>query len=447
MVIVMIIGAFLAYPRPKKVLASDSAALAPRTASDGASSTGAEPVIAATPAPAEKGEDQSLLDPALPVAFRELRDEWIIAFEIVTGEKWTSKSPVGPALKIPGVDDPLDRAIRTEGSHVIGLDLARTSLTDERLSRFKSLPQLKYVWLAGADLDGVTEKGIAALAECKRLEVIDLHEQAVSDEYLTHIGKCPALTVLDLHKTRVTDQGIKRLDNPLLTQLDLSGTKVTEVGLAEVGRFTKLERLSFKGAAVRDWSYLPHLKSLERLADFGMVLPEDWAPAAKRSYMSTEVVGGWEFAWRHYSRGRKRPGQPDAWSIQEFPSKLPRVEGRQLLEAISGMVQLQEVDLGFAECRDEDLKLLGKLENLRVLDLSHSNIGAAGLAHLTPLKKLKYLDLSGTPLRYEDLRTLKAIPSLTDVGVNDTDLSKKEVQKLEEELTRVKFWSNRLRRQ
>lgn len=55
----------------------------------------------------------------------------------------------------------------------------------------------------------VTDETLTALAEMKKLRVLDLDDTAVTDEGLKVLGKLPALQVLRLRHTKVTDAGFR----------------------------------------------------------------------------------------------------------------------------------------------------------------------------------------------------------------------------------------------
>ena len=66
------------------------------------------------------------------------------------------------------------------------------------------------------------------------------------------------------------------------------------------------------------------------------------------------------------------------------------------LAPLRGLTQLQTLNLWGSQLTDAGLEYVGRLKNLRKLDLSDNSITDAGLVHLQGLTQLETLELQGT---------------------------------------------------
>ncbi|NML40076.1 cytochrome C [Chitinophaga sp. G-6-1-13] len=107
--------------------------------------------------------------------------------------------------------------------------------------------------------------------------------------------------------------------------------------------------------------------------------------------------------------------------------------------------QLIEMHLQKMPVQDADLVVLSQFKQLRVLNLSFSNITGQTLATLTKLPHLQSLSLSGTPVTLQQLTSLKSAPALQEVYVWNTSLSHadvKQAQKMLRQVTVVEGFTN-----
>jgi uncharacterized membrane protein len=90
--------------------------------------------------------------------------------------------------------------------------------------------------------------------------------------------------------------------------------------------------------------------------------------------------------------------------------------------------QVVSLNLNKMPVKDEDLKSIAILTNLRKLNLSFTQITGSTLGELKNLKLLRKLSLSGTGVKVADLAVLSALPDLSalylwNTGVNDQDFT------------------------
>jgi hypothetical protein len=72
------------------------------------------------------------------------------------------------------------------------------------------------------------------------------------------------------------------------------------------------------------------------------------------------------------------------------------------------------------EVRDDDLRNVGRLTALEVLDLEYTKITDAGVRHLAGLKHLRNLSIGGTKITDESLRTIGKLSTLEDLLMEST---------------------------
>lgn len=123
----------------------------------------------------------------------------------------------------------------------------------------------------------------------------------------------------------------------------------------------------------------------------------------------------------------------DKFNIQSVSELLP----------IKG--QLTEMHLQKMPVRDADLDILSQFKQLRVLNLSFTNITGQTLATLAKLPHLQSLSLSGTPVTLQQLMSLKSAPALQELYVWNTGLSSADIlqaQKTFRQVTMVKGFTN-----
>lgn len=99
--------------------------------------------------------------------------------------------------------------------------------------------------------------------------------------------------------------------------------------------------------------------------------------------------------------------------------------------------QLIEMHLQKMPVKDADLEVLSQFKQLRVLNLSFTNITGQTLAALAKLPHLQRLSLSGTPVTLQQLTTLKSAPALKELYVWSTGLSPAEMQQAQKTFPRA----------
>lgn len=110
---------------------------------------------------------------------------------------------------------------------------------------------------------------------------------------------------------------------------------------------------------------------------------------------------------------------------------------KQLEELLPVQKQVVSLDLNKMPVTDEDLKIIGKFENLRRLNLNFTNITGIGLSALNSLKHLEYLSLSSTKVTRENLSALANLKNLKRLYIWNTSLGQGDIQALQKDLEPV----------
>jgi hypothetical protein len=168
----------------------------------------------------------------------------------------TPESETIDTLKRQGV-----KVFESDG-HVKELVANQLELQDDDLHWFGWLPLVTDISL---EHTAITDKGIAHLAACDRLEWLNLWQTAIGDEGLKVIGGFKRLQHLPIGGTNITDEGMHHLrDLKDLIYLGLRETRIGDAGLRHLTGLTQLESLNLMETPVTDAS-IPILLGLEKL--------------------------------------------------------------------------------------------------------------------------------------------------------------------------------------
>src|SRR5262245_24414701 len=136
------------------------------------------------------------------------------------------------------------------------LDLSLTRITDHGLQQLKNAPGIVDLNLYYAEQ--ITDEGVSALKNWKRLRRLSLRGTKITDTTLEHLANVTTLEALDAGFAQITDVGLERLA-PLrnLKELVIGGNKLTDTGLQSLRLFPGLTSLSLGGSQRTDsglWS-------------------------------------------------------------------------------------------------------------------------------------------------------------------------------------------------
>jgi len=295
------------------------------------------------------------------------------AAEVKTGgdEKW--------------VEDAGGKVIRDPAGRITGVDLRASWVTDTDLRKLLQMPNLSYLDLSLTritdqgmqDIKGlqgivdlnlnfaeyVTDEGLAAIKEWKKLKRLNVQGTKISDTTLEHIAGITTLESVNAGTAMVTDVGIERLVSLTnLKELTVGGNKLSDNGLQALRQMPGLTFLDLNGRQGTDanvWAIsmsqvgleaIVTLKELRELR-FGCTSLSIGLEGAKFGTVSNQNVG---IRW---------------------------------IERLKALPKLEKLKLqGCSRVDDEAVKLLATMPNLREVDLKGTAVTEKGVAFLRAAK-------------------------------------------------------------
>lgn len=176
-----------------------------------------------------------------------------------------ASSRAAPARSVPGPGGPSSLGPLRRLTKVTQLILGDTRIEDRDLAVVAGLPKLNNLQTGGR---GITEAGLARLAESKSLACLGLADTSIAD--LRPLSpRLHAISTLWVENSHLTDAGIEPLRRGIrLTDLAIAGSRITDAGLDHLASLTSLWRLRLDRSAITDagLARLKSLKSLETLS-------------------------------------------------------------------------------------------------------------------------------------------------------------------------------------
>ena len=184
---------------------------------------------------------------------------------------------------------------------------------------------------------------LTACATLKKLKILCVSNNALSDEMFKGIQRCSALEEIDVSQSPITDKTLASFSNlPSLTRLMVEGTRVTDEGLKNL---TKLVELSVGTTKVSNKGLVP-LKSLKRVSINNSEID---------SFEGLEGVTHLDISFS-------------------------------LLKGLKGInPQIEELQLSGNEVGEDELKRLEECKSIRVLALKNCPIGDSSVETLSKL--------------------------------------------------------------
>jgi Leucine-rich repeat (LRR) protein len=291
------------------------------------------------------------------------------------------------------------------------LDLYRSSkVTDAGISHLKSLPHLRKLDLRHTQ---VTDAGLAHLKEIKTLEYLHLPEKNISDISLGYLGQLPRLRDLSLPRAHYvdpskdkgyyTDEGLKALAG--LTEmvcLFLGGLGLTDAGIGQLAGMRRLKDLSLYGCDRITGESLKTIGGLRSLETLNI----DYARLAVLNLKLLNNLAGLK------TLGLDK--------IVQDNSGLD-LSGLMNLRDLSLHLAAKQADGNVAAWQERDIATMGRLTNLRRLQISHTGIPDGNvLRHLTGLTHLERLSIGGNGLTDDEVAYLAQLPSLNSLTLSGT---------------------------
>lgn len=226
----------------------------------------------------------------LPKRLEPGRDEWISeAGGVATRDR--AERITGVDLRASWVTDS-DLSRLADLPYLTHLDLSLTRITDHGLQQLKTAPGIVVLNLYYTEQ--ITDGGMEALKNWKRLKRLNLRGTKITDTTLEHLANVTTLESLDAGFAQITDVGLDRLA-PLqnLKELVIGGNKLTDTGLQSLRHFPGLTSLSLGGSQRTDsglWTIsltesgldaITTLKELRELRLDGMQVSARWLEKLK----------------------------------------------------------------------------------------------------------------------------------------------------------------------
>jgi internalin A len=249
--------------------------------------------------------------------------------------------------------------------------------TDTRLLSLKNLDRIEFLHLYDT---AVTDAGIQALRVAMCLKEVHITSEYISDASMRVLSALPSIkSLLIAHGPRITDKGVRYVKSaPRLRELYLDGTQVTDRGIRSLAGLNELWSLSLNDTAIGDKG----MRSLHMLPALSLL-----------SINRTRVTGVGLCAL------------PNNEYLHLYMDKTPASD--------KGL-------RAFARC----------LTNLKVLDLSRTNVSDKSAPVLASLLKLNELRLTDTQITDAMLQAFHSHPHLDALEVSGTRVTKDGVKAL-----------------
>ncbi|MEQ8786588.1 MAG: DUF1080 domain-containing protein [Pirellulaceae bacterium] len=284
---------------------------------------------------------------------------------------WTNKLPVEP-FRLTGVNLEHKKGVTDAGlalladcQHLQALNLRWTGTTDGGLFHFRNCKGLKLLELG----PGVTDEGLAHFRGCRELTRLYLTGEGIGDEGVANFKDCGDLSVLMLQFTNVSEVGLAHFGHSSnLQTLDLDWTKATPAGLAHFEDCRNLTRLIL-GPDTTD-ECLANFKSCKGLTHVDL--------------QGQEVS---DAGLAHFK---------DCRELTTLKLHNTRVTGAGLAQ-LENCAKLAHITLSSNSLPDAEMALFKNWRQLTHLTLDRTQITDAGLAHLKDCKSLRVFVISQAP--------------------------------------------------
>ncbi len=271
-------------------------------------------------------------------------------------------------------------------------------LSDELLSKFKTLPRLRELHTGGGNL---TPLGLKQLAELTSLQKITLYGlrhdgQGLGDTALANIVGLKSLVEIHVFECGTTDAGVKLLETmPQLTHLTLhQEAHLTDKAVYLIARLKGLKYLD--------------------LAYFGSS-DEAWMRFSRESLKSLAALRDLEALYVH---GQDIPAEPMRFTQLKSLSLGHSGVSDTWAAKIAECRELRFLELTYTKITDDGLKNIAKLPDLQHFNLSSYVVTDAGIGHLERLPALGHLSLRASRLTDQSLKHLTHMKKLNRIDLH-----------------------------
>ncbi len=305
------------------------------------------------------------------------------------------------------------------------------SLTDAGLAYIAELPSLKGLYFEGKD-SRVTDAGLQHIGKLTSLEELYLKGERMGDAGLAYLRDLPRLKYLCLYGSRFTDKGMvnaKQMSSLRILSFHESLCRITDAGLADISQIPNLAILclhGIRGITDAGAAHLTKMRSLKKL-NLGSSQITDRGLAYLSQIKTLEQIDLPQDQKGITDAGLARIAElPNlkALHISRIHFNDPKMNKEYYtdkgLEALAKCHGLEELSIGSPGITDAGMDHVGKLGNLRSLNLfGCDNVTDKGLAKLAELKSLTNLYISYAGVTISGLNRLSSLSNLTRLHVYD----------------------------
>ncbi|MBZ5593104.1 MAG: hypothetical protein LAP39_12760 [Acidobacteriia bacterium] len=261
--------------------------------------------------------------------------------------------------------------------------------------------------VVAVDLRGswIHDSEMIELARMPLLEKLDLSHTRVSDEGMLYLRPAPRITDLNLYYAeQITDQGLNAIkDWKRLKRLNVRGTRTSDGTLEIISRLTQLEALDIANTPTTD-NGLDSLITLVNLKELSL-------GRRRESDNEVEVLRLLPTLTYLNLSGPAGAERPDTTYRKARESGPMRAD---LVHAIAELKDLRVLKLGYSNIGADGLRTLVALEHVERLGLEAcQKIDDEAVAELANWKNLTYVDLQDTKVTEKGVEALrKAKPGI-----------------------------------
>lgn len=274
---------------------------------------------------------------------------------------------------------------RDASGKVTGLDLRATWVTDTDLRKLTSFPALTHL---GLSLTHITDQGMQELKNLSGIVELDLYfAEYVTDEGLSAIKNWKKLKRLNVHGTKISDTSLEHISGiTTLEVLNAGSAMVTDVGLERLGSLTNLKELTIGGnelgdAGLQALRQLPGLTYLDlsgRQGTDSNVWTISMSDKGLEALLTLKELRDLRFGCTSLGVGVEGT---------RFATVAAMSVTSRWLEQMKSLSKLERLKLqGCDRVDDESMRILASFPMLKEVDLKGTAVTAKGIAALRAAK-------------------------------------------------------------
>lgn len=234
-----------------------------------------------------------------------------------------------------------------------------------------------------------------------------------------------------------------RIDQGVVTEITFRDSeKLTDADYQNLAQFSDLKSLTFYGKCMmtdKQASLISGLAKLEKLAANGSTLTEDGFKHLGQ-LTSLKSLTFWHLGWH----GVKLTGTgfshlATCKSLREFNFSGSTI-GREGLEALTKVPQLEKITFYHTRVDDQDMELLKKFPNLKSIHVGPQfsmRLGDAGLKTIATIPTLEEVIYNETMLTAVSLKAVATMPKLTKLTLDEVDIAESDLKELQTALPKT----------